>query len=228
MAIDIGICNGSNSLKSFIEMAHKIGYRGLASQNIEGARDQQLESGFSVLKRADVSGRGLKSIRKKVDNVRKHVMVVSVTLSTVETANWAAEDTRVDLITLDHSNEERLRESTAKLASLSNTALEIRIEPLIQLTGLNRSKVIKFYRESVNTATASGMSVVLSSGATHPLNMRSPISIQYVGELLGMEAELAKDAINKFPMDIIERNRRKFSSNYIMEGVEVVQRGIDE
>jgi RNase P/RNase MRP subunit p30 len=206
-------------------MARKIGFTGIATNNIEGESDQQLKNGFLILRRADVSGKGLKSIRKKVDSIRRNSMIVSVKLASVEVANWAADDSKVDLLTLDHSHENRLRESTARLAAKSGTALEVRFEPLIELNGLNRSKVIKVYREAIRTATDSGMQVILSSGANYPLQMRSAVSVRHLGELLGMEPKIAEYSIKQAPLDIIERNRNRFGSEYVTEGVEVIKRG---
>ena len=229
MVIDLGVCvPDSKSVESFVQMAQKIGFAGFATHNIQGEPDQYFGDDFSILKRADVLGRGLKTIRKQVDKVRKHSMIVSVKLATVGIVNWAAEDQRVDLLTLDHSQEYRLRDSTARLAATYSTALEIRFEPLLHLAGLNRSKVIKVYRESIRTAIDSGMQVILSSGASHPLHLRSARAIRHLGELLGMEPKYAENAINQAPLDIIERNRRRFSSDYVADGVEILQRGAEK
>ncbi|MFX1604387.1 MAG: RNase P subunit p30 family protein [Promethearchaeota archaeon] len=229
MVIDLGVCvSDPEELESFIQMAQQIGFTGFATHNITGDSDQSLENGFSILKRVDVSGRGLKSIKKQVDIARKNVMIVAVKLTSVETANWAAEDHRVDLLTLDPSRECRFRDTTARLAAASNTALEIRFEPLLHLTGLNRSKVLKTYRESVRTAISSGTQVILSSGATHPLHMRSAMAMRHLGGLLGLEPEYAENVVNQVPLDIIERNRRRFSSDYVTEGVEIIRRESDK
>ena len=229
MVVDIGVCSSdTKDLDSFVQMAQKIGFAGFATTNIEGAFDQQLENGFFILRRADVAGKGLKSIRKKVDDVRRNSMIVSVKLASIETANWAVEESKVDLLTLDHSQENRLRDTTARLAAKSGTSLEIRFEPLIELNGLNRSKVIKVYREAIRTATDSGMQVVLSSGARYPLQMRSVVSIRYLGELLGMEPKIAEYAIKQAPLDIVERNRIRFRSEYVTDGVEVIQGGFEK
>ena len=152
-------------------------------------------------------------------------MIVSVRLASVDTANWAAEDPRVDLLTVDNSREQRLRDSTAHLAAASKTALEIRYEPLLHLVGLNRSKVIKTYRESIRTAIDSGMQVILSSGATHPLNLRSPMAMRHIGELLGMEPKYAEYVVSEAPKIIIERNRKRFSSAFVTDGIEIIQKG---
>ena len=224
MVIDLGVCvSDPKSLNSFIQMAKMLGFSGLATGNIDGGPDQQFENGFSVLTRTDISGKGLRSLKKQVESVRKSSMIIAVKLTSIETANWAAEDQRVDLLTLDPSRESRFRSTTARLAAASGTALEVRFEPLLQLAGLNRSKVFKTYRESIRTAIESGMQVILSSGATHPLHMRSSMAMRYVGELLGMSPKYSKSAVMQAPLVIIERNRRRLSSEYVAEGLEIVQ-----
>jgi len=229
VVIDIGVCaSESKGLDSFIEMARKLGFTGLATDNIEGEPEQRLQDGFSILKRADFSGRGLKSLRKQIENVRKHVMIVSVRLASIETANWAAEDQRVDLLVVDPSRENRFRQTTARLASSSDTALEIKFEPLLHMVGLNRSKVIKNYRESIQIAIDAGMQVILSSGAKHPLHMRSPMAMRFLGELLGMETKYAENAIMNAPTDLVRRNRERFESNHGMKGLKILRRGVEK
>lgn len=230
MVIDLGVyVPDSNSLEAFIEMAQELGFTGLATPHTEDEPEHSFaNSRFSVLKRTDLTGNNLKSIRKRVDDVRRHSMIVSVGLASVETANWAADDKRVDLLTLNHLRDYRLRDTTAHLGAESSTALEIKFEPLLNLAGLNRSKVIKMYRESISTAIDSGMQVILSSGAKHPLHMRSPRAMQYLCELLGMEPKYAEHAVNQAPIDIVEKNRRRFRSDYIRDGLEIIQRGTEE
>jgi RNase P/RNase MRP subunit p30 len=58
--------------------------------------------------------------------------------------------------------------------------------------------------------------------------MRSAMAIRHLGELLGMESKYAENAINQAPLDIVERNRRRLSSDYIAEGVEIRQRGTEK
>jgi len=228
-SIDVGVyVSDPNDLESFIEMASKIGLTGFTAQSIKGGPIIKLEDGFSVLRRADVSGRGLNSIKKQISNARKQSMIVAIPLTTVEIANWAAEDKRVDLLTLEASREHRFRDSTARLAASSGTCLEIQFAPLLNSVGLNRSKVIKAFREAVETATDAGMSVVLSSGATHPMHMRSAMAMRHIGSLLGMNSKYAETVVCKTPFEILERNQRRFSPEFVAEGVEIIQRGGNE
>jgi RNase P/RNase MRP subunit p30 len=170
----------------------------------------------------------LNSFKKQIANVRKKSMIVAIPLTTIEIANWAAEDKRVDLLTLNPSMKHRFRDSTARLAASSGTCLEIQFAPILNSVGLNRSKIIKAFRESVETATDAGMSVVLSSGAKHPMHMRSAMAMRHIGLLVGMTSKFAETVVCKNPFEILERNQKRFSPEFVGEGVEIFQRGGNE
>ena len=228
-SIDVGVyVSDPNGLDSFIEMASRIGLTGFTAQGIEGGPIIELENGLSILRRTDMSGRGLNSFKKQIANVRKQSMIVAVPLTTIEIVNWAAEDKRVDLLTLRPSMKHRFRDSTARLAAASGTCLEIQFAPILNSVGLNRSKIIKAFRETVETATDAGMSVVLSSGANHPMHMRSAMAMRHIGSLIGMDSKFAEIVVCKTPFEILERNQRRLSPEFVGEGVEIIQRGGNE
>lgn len=228
-SIDVGVyVSDRNDLESFIEMTSKIGLTGFTAQSIESGPILKLENGISILRRTDVAGRGLNSIKKQIVNARKQSMIVAVPLTTIEIANWAAEDKRVDLLTLEPFRERRFRDSTARLAASSGTCLEIQFTPLLNSVGLNRSKIIKAFREAVEIATSAGMQIILSSGAKHPMHMRSTIAMRHIGTLLGMNSKYAETVVCKTPFEILERNQRRLSPEFIADGVEIIQRGGNE
>jgi RNase P/RNase MRP subunit p30 len=227
-SIDLGVSiPDSTSLESFIEIASRIGLAGFAAKEVDGLIVEP-KRGFSLLKRTDLEGRGLVSIKKRVSKLRGQSMILAVPLTTVEIANWAAGDNRIDILTLDPMRNNRLRESTANLAASTETHLEIQFAPLLDSIGLTRSKIIKTYREAIVTAIDAGMSVVLSSGAKYPLYLRSAMAMRHIGILLGMDSKYAEDAVCKTPFEILARNRKKLSSEYVTEGIEIVVGENDE
>ena len=181
-----------------------------------------------VYSRVILHGKSINSVRKQIDKIRRKTMIVSVPLKSIEVTNWAAEDKRVDLLTVDSTQENRLRDTTAHLASISNTILEIQIAPLLKSTGLNRSKILKIYRESITTAMDAGMDVVLTSGAIHPMGLRSSVAMAHIGILLGMNRAYADSAVSDFPKSIIERNMRKLQPSFVSSGVEIIHKGEEQ
>lgn len=212
-----------DSSSVFIEMAAKLGLTGLAVPFKLENPTTKTESGITLFKRTDLTGNSVSADRKQLRQVRQHSIIVAVPFKSIEISNWAAEETRVDLLTFDNlSNENTLRESTARLAAASDTILEIPVSSLLKSHGLSRSRTIKPLREACKTAFKEGMRVVLSSGSTEPIEMRSPVALQYIGLLLGMDIQYWKNSVFEIPSHIIERNQKKMNPDHIARGIEII------
>ena len=226
MPIDLNVSPTSKNLDSFVKMATKLGWTGFTTVLERDEPFETLESGMNLFTRADLPESGLRAAKRAVKEARSSAAVVAIPLRGVDIANWAAEDERVDLLTLDKPNNECiLRESTAKLAAVSGAALEIPIRPLLKSAGLARSKVIKVFRENVHTAVGAKMQVILSSGSRNVMSMRSPTAMRYAGLLLGMDWHYTKTAVHEGPQGIIDRNRKRLSPDFIEPGIEVIKGG---
>ena len=226
MSVDLGVlASDATEIDSFSGMASKLGLTGIAVVGLLTDPFKTLAENMMVYSRVILHGKSINSVRKQIDKIRRKTMIVSVPLKSIEVTNWAAEDKRVDLLTVDPTQENRLRDTTAHLASISNTSLEIQIAPLLKSAGLNRSKILKIYRESITTAMDAGMDVVLTSGAIHPMGLRSSVAMAHIGILLGMNRAYADSAASDFPKSIIERNIRKLQPSFVSSGVEIIHTG---
>lgn len=224
MSIDMNVRIPTiDSIQSFTEMAEKLGFTGLAVPLKLDNPVMKTESEILLFRRTDLTGNSVSAIRKQVKQVRHHSIIVAAPMKSIEISNWAAEDTRVDILVFDcTSNENVLRESTARLAATSDTVLEIPVTSLLNSKGLERSRIVKPIREVCKIAFKGGMKVVLSSGSTESLEMRSPVALQHIGLLFGMDLQYWKTSILELPNQIIEQNQKKMDPNYIAPGVEVV------
>ncbi len=225
MSIDLGVfVSDITNINSFGEMARKLGLSGIAISSSNNDSYWSLSNDLMVYRRVNLHGKGINSVRKQIDKIRRKAMIVSIDLKSIDITNWAIEDNRIDLLTVDPTDENRLRSSTARLASISNACLEIQIAPLLKTSGLNRSKILKSYREAVSTARDAGMDVIITSGATHPLGLRSPATLAHIGILLGMDQAYAQSSARAIPMSIIERNMKKLQPEFVSNGIEIIQK----
>lgn len=224
MSVDLGVMDSDiMEIETFCMMAYNLGFLGFAAPMQQDTSVKTLGQ-MKVYKRVDIRGKNAVSIRKQIDKVRKHSVIVSLEIGSIDTTNWAVEDSRIDLLTVNAEGEQHLRGSTARMASSSDVALEIKIAPLLQVSGLNRSKILKIYRETIATARENDMMIVLTSGATNPMGLRSPVAMTHIGMLLGMEKSDSEKAITQLPSAIIQRNLKKLELGYVGPGVEVLQR----
>ena len=224
MAVDIGVSIPDvKDIGPFGRLAHQIGFTGIA---VSASMDQpvkEIPEGITVYRRVNLTGKGINSLRNQIQRVRKSAILVAAQLGSIDTTNWAVEDQRVDFLMFDPSKEYRLRDTTASLASSSATSLEIQAAPLLHSSGLQRSKILKTYRETVATAVDAGMEVVLSSGAAHPMELRSPVAMVHIGLLLGIERKLAERAIQELPAHLIERSMKRRQPESVSPGVEILR-----
>ncbi len=227
MAIDMNVkVPTDESLDAFIQMASGLGFKGIAStlpgrEPIERATESMI-----LFTRTDISKKGLRAVKKTVESARPQSAIVAVSLAETSVANWAANNGRVDLLTLDDPLKGvSLRRSTAKLAASSDTALEIPISPLLGVSGLTRSKILKVLRENAQTALDAGMPIVISSGAAEPIALRAPRALCYVGLLFGLDWNDCEKAVHENPDKIILRNEKRLSKDYLGPGMEIVKRG---
>lgn len=225
MRVDLGVKGSSlKGFEAFCRIAHTLGYSGFAALSQYDKPIMTLDQ-MEIYRRVDIKGKNVTSVRKQIDKVRRNSVIVSLEIGLIETTNWAVEDNRIDLLTINAGGEHHLRDTTAHMAASSTIALEVQIAPLLQIYGFNRSKILKIYRDSIATANRNHMMVVLTSGATAPMGMRSPDAMIHIGMLLGLEKSDADRVINEIPAAIVQRNIKKLDSEYIGTGVEVVQRG---
>ena len=227
MPIDLNVRIPSlEMLDEFEDMAGRLGLTGIAPSIELDEPVVVSKKGLVLYARADLKSKRIGSLRKELGPLRRRAMIVAFPLAGVETSNWAAEDRRVDLLTLGENNiGNTLKDSTAHMAEHSGTALEIQFNAILRSTGLNRSRILKGFRESTRTALDAGMKIVLSSGASYPTSMRSAMAMTYIGFTLGMNRVDSREAVFNAPQRIIDRNERKLSSEFVGPGVEIVKRG---
>ena len=226
-AIDLNVrIPNLDRLGSFIDMAFELGYSGIATPLVQKSSLQPTDIDVKVFSRHNLSGKTLSSVKKQVSSVRKQSLIVTVPLQSSTIVNWAAGDQRIDLFTLEQSSNSRiLRKNAARRAASAGSALEISIAPLLETSGLDRSRLIKVFRETVRIAIAGGMKVVISSGSNEPIRLRAPSALQHIGLLLGLNVHQAKEAVFSTPEQILRQNEAKMSPDILSPGIEIVKRG---
>ncbi|NHJ14216.1 MAG: hypothetical protein EAX95_11100 [Candidatus Thorarchaeota archaeon] len=226
--LNVRVPNGGDVIP-FLSMAQKLGFRAIASTRAEAPYSDNTKGGPALINRAEIHESSLSAVKRAVKRFRSRSIIVSLPLKSIETANWAAEDSGIDVLTLTAPlNDCKLRSTTAKLAAASGTALEVPVYPLLHTIGLARARLFKNLRANARIALNAGMPIILSSGCTEPICMRSPMSLSHIGLLLGLDVTEAKKAVFEHPRNIVESNLKHFQSGYLGPGIELVSRKDDK
>jgi len=87
------------------------------------------------------------------------------------------------------------------------------------LNSSDTKKILYLMKKSITLARKYKTPIVIASGARNNWELRSTSELIGFGEVLGLNAEEAKKALNWFQEKIIERNKLKSEGKYIGPGV---------
>ena len=238
--VDLHLCppvNQIEKVRSLVEKSAELGYNAVGltlpikmkKENIDIIRKICEDLGLDFVTRIDLAPKRAKELLNILKRIRRKFEVIAVQCNTKEVAIQAAKDRRVDLLLFSSNNPKRhfFSDSEAKLASEKNSALEINLAPLLYLEGAARIRLMKILRRDVLIARKFGVPIVLSSGCDSPHLLRKPEDYAFLAYLIGLDPCVARESLSSNPMEIIKRNRRKLSPNYVCPGVYIVKRGED-
>lgn len=187
------------------------------------------ENRLDFASRLDLKPRTPRELLQQLRKFRRLVEIIAVVCESKEVARQAAKDHRVDLLNFP-ATDPRGRffdKAEAELASNSVAALEIDIKPLLTLKGPARIRLLAALRREAAIAEDYHVPIVVSSGATSPLQMRKPLEMAALTTLFDLDKPAALDAVSKTPLTIVERNREKLSPNFVAPGIRIIRKGSD-
>jgi len=223
--------------RQMIEKSAELGYkivgvslpRKYLQSDIEKIRKICNEVDLDFVSRIDLEPVNTADLLKSLSLLRRRVEIISVKCNSKSVARQAAKDRRVDILSFSPLDmKKRFFDSAeAELASSASASLEFDLAPLIYLYGFQRIRLLSRMRREALIAKKYGVPILLSSGANDVRLLRKPGDYASLGYLFGLDIGDAKKAISEIPKEMIERNRRKLSSNYVAPGIYIVRRGKD-
>jgi len=142
-------------------------------------------------------------------------------------ARQAAKDRRVDLLNFPQPDFRRgfFDAAEAELASNCLASLEIDVKPLLTVEGPARIRLLSSLRREVATAREFHVPVVISSGISNEMLMRTPRELAALTSLFDLNRGDAREAVSKNPTAIVRRNREKLESKFVAPGIRIIRRG---
>lgn len=211
-----------NEAKAMAKRGAELGYNLLAIEAWHGVKSEEKEEvrrfsrdlGIDVAFKVVIEASKRKALLKALRDVRRKFEIVTVICKSREASMVAARDRRVDTLCLEMANRLIL---DRHMASIFTNALEIPIGNII--FSHNRDHALSFYYQLVKSAIRFRLSLVTSSSALNPQEMRPPKQMASIVYLLGASKEVATDSVSLKPANIISTNRFKLSDRYVEEGV---------
>jgi RNase P/RNase MRP subunit p30 len=221
--------------RKMLEKAHELGYD-LVAANLSPDTDDGTITyikklcasvGIDFATRVELIPKTRHELLGHLRRLRRKFEVVSVTCVSKVVARQAAKDRRVDLLFFPRldSRKRFFDSQEAELASNALASLEIRIKPLLLSNGVQRTRLLSYLRKEAVVALNYGVPIVISSEASETWHMRKPRELAVLATLFDLDFPTGLDAVSKFPLSTVKRNREKLKSNFIAPGIRLVKRG---
>jgi len=180
------------------------------------------DKGVEVFLRVDLTCSKREELLKLLRRFRSMFDIVGVRCTNHNLALIAARDRRVDLIFFDSAARNVWFDDS--IGNVSMAMLELNLTSVLKTPN---SLVFTRLRKDIEVARRHNVGVVLSSGATSPLLVRTPIQVASVAEILGLSKHESISGVSTIPRSIVDRNLKRRSRSYVEEGVETIVGGSD-
>ncbi|MGQ9542864.1 MAG: RNase P subunit p30 family protein [Candidatus Bathyarchaeia archaeon] len=160
-----------------------------------------------------------KQLLDHLRNLRSCTDILVVKCAASKVALTAAQDSRVDLISLEQATF-RIKQTVLKVCE---SAIEIELSRVISKPLHVNSVSLKTFCREVDLLNKYKARVVVSSGARDILTMRSPRDMAHTLESFGLLREVSLDAVSRVPYLIFRKNREKLSAKFIGTGITLVR-----
>lgn len=220
---------GESSVEQLAEVAHVLGYRGFCfsahyegdgqikniQEDIERARKKfpiQIYLGVEARERKDVER--LRQIRRRFD-------VLLVRGGDLEMNRLAVETPEVDILTHPelNRNDSGMNDTLLRMAAKNGVAIEINFREILNSSGHTRAKILRNVSQNVVMARKVRAPVVVCSGALSHHEMKDPMVLVSMANVLGLDMKDAKAALSSVPeAGLVESSGRK-GEKWVMPGV---------
>jgi len=229
--------NDAEQTRAMLAKASELGYR-LVAVPLPTVSMETLAKKLAALcqenkldfaSRLDLKPKTSRELLQQLRRFRRRVEIIAVVCESKEVARQAAKDHRVDLLNFPATDPRRrfFDKAEAELASSSVAALEIDVKPIITLKGPARIRLLAVLRREAAIAEDYRVPVVVSSGATNPLQLRKPMEMAALATLFDLDKPTALDAVSKAPLTIVKKNREKLSPSFVAPGIRIIREGSD-
>ena len=212
-AVDLNIrLTKSHYVNELIVGASRLGFKGIALScaSVEPkllralVRDVGKQHGIDIAIRCDIQGRNPGEVKRALRELRRAYDVVCVSPLNREVARLAARDSRVDLILFTPRLALKMFDKTqAKMMADNGVAVEIPFNLYLNVKSLELG--LRALINIVRLSTRYGCMIVVSSYASKPSELRSPIELSSLIPAVGGGEELGVLSVSKYPSIILRR-----------------------
>ncbi|MBD3188587.1 hypothetical protein GF325_17280 [Candidatus Bathyarchaeota archaeon] len=205
-------------IQEWMHRASELGYRGIVvdltgwpmdgrfQACLQEARAENIT--MDVFTRATIAVPDRSQVKRAFRNIRKKLGVDFIALTSPDesTLNYAAKDTRIDIIHLGHLREfEAFTDGVASLAGQSGIFVELPFYMLLHVPSRHRSRILRGFNKVMHACASNHARVLVSSWPRSPVDLKNAWQKQVtLSELLDASRQACRTIVVDNPRELVE------------------------
>jgi RNase P/RNase MRP subunit p30 len=186
--------------------ARELGFAGLAVESSTELTAMAADSKVQLYRRATISLPNAARLRILTEQLRTRTDILVVQCRSKPLGLTAAVASMVDMLMLRDLNDFAAFDSqVGRALAKVNKPVEVCLSGLLQNSGPQRSRLMRSMAGATSAIARAGCAVVLTSGASTSLGLRSPRDLAALAYLAGFAEDLAELGVSDAPSMLIEQ-----------------------
>jgi RNase P/RNase MRP subunit p30 len=189
-------------------LAIDLEFAGLALDSPLGLPPPNRSTSFEIFHRLTLSPRSISQLRVLVKKQLSQTELLVVHGRSKSLCVAAAAIPTVHMVMFKEIEDYMIIDSQiARAMANQSKPVELCLHNLLIHTGALRSRLMRVMNAAVDHLVRANCSLILTSGATHPYELRAPKDLEALSYLASVPEELATIAMNQGPMDLVSQIR---------------------
>ncbi len=198
--------NNEREFTTLQKIATKLGFVGLAIDSPKPFTIENMHKPLVIIHRLTISPRSAGRLRFHVNKQLKLADLIVIHGRSKPIWLTAAEIPTVQMIMLRDIDDFTVIDSqVARAMANHNKPVEVCLHQLLTLTGSIRSRLMRVMRSALNHLVRANCSLILTSGAANPCELRAPKDLEALSYLASVPEDFAKNAMNLEPTKLVSQ-----------------------
>ncbi|MFX0093608.1 MAG: RNase P subunit p30 family protein [Candidatus Hodarchaeota archaeon] len=180
---------------------------------------EQQSKDLSLFFRSTLRSSNIEKLKEQLSKIRRKRHIIAVLCSSVQMTKWVVLDHRIDALMFENESYKLFDLATARDAAVTGKVLEIPLRQVIYAPSHKRIIAIRYIRKAIQAACAKKCPIVVSSGATSPIELRAPRDLAALMNLFEIPYFSAINSVSTIVQELLEKNCRKLSEQFIAPNI---------
>jgi len=209
------------SLKSAQQIYSDIRTDAITLEELKPVFKELLHSNTILVSRKTIHETSVDKVKKQLGSIRNQYEIITLFSTSKNTLKWAAQDRRLDYITVDLlENVEFIDQALCSVIKQNNKKIEIILSTLLKANNERElSEALRKGKKLMNIIVSTNTPFIFTMKPNSNLELRAGSQMRLLGNLLGINYNMTKSCVFEKQLQVIIENLMKLHDSFVFEGI---------